>query len=185
MTIYLIRHGQSEFNAAFKEDPSKDPMIFDAPLTKLGHTQARQAREEIADLGIRRVICTPMTRAIQTALVMFDGIASITIDALHREQVSHSCDVGRTPGALSFAFPVLSFDHLEDHWWYDGPCNEENIPVEPEEVLHQRVTEFDKSLEKITNLPVAVIGHGNFFKMLVGQKLDNCEIITYEAGSFS
>ena len=39
MTVYLIRHGQSEFNAVHTEgDP--DPMIFDAPLTKKGRIQA-------------------------------------------------------------------------------------------------------------------------------------------------
>ena len=32
MTVYLIRHGQSEFNAAHSEG-EPDPMIFDAPLT--------------------------------------------------------------------------------------------------------------------------------------------------------
>ena len=184
MTIYLIRHGQSEFNAAFAEDPSIDPMIIDAPLTKLGRSQSEKARAEVAKLGIRHVICSPMTRAIQTALVIFDGAASITIDALHREQVSHSCDVGRTPGELSWAFPVLSFDHLDDHWWHDGPRNENNIPVEPDDVLHQRVVDFDKSLEKRTNRPIAIVGHGNFFKMMVGRKMENCEIATYKTGSF-
>ena len=33
MAIYFIRHGQSEFNAAFSGDI--DPMIFDAPTQKL------------------------------------------------------------------------------------------------------------------------------------------------------
>ena len=38
MTIYLIRHAQSAFNAV--HDPNKpDPMIFDAPITELGETR--------------------------------------------------------------------------------------------------------------------------------------------------
>ena len=46
MTIYLIRHAQSAFNAVY--DPNKpDPMIFDAPITALGETQAQQARSEV------------------------------------------------------------------------------------------------------------------------------------------
>ena len=41
MTVYLIRHGQSEFNAAHsKGEP--DLMIFDVPLTKKGRIQAEQ-----------------------------------------------------------------------------------------------------------------------------------------------
>ena len=49
MTIYFIRHAQSAFNAAY--DPSKpDPIIFDAPITALGETQAQQARDEVNNL---------------------------------------------------------------------------------------------------------------------------------------
>ena len=59
MTIYLIRHGQSEFNAAHN-DGDPDPMIFDAPLTKTGRLQAERARAAAADLGITQVITSPL-----------------------------------------------------------------------------------------------------------------------------
>lgn len=65
MTIYLIRHGQSEFNAVYTG--SGDAMIIDAPLTELGQQQAKDARSKVAKLGISHVICSPLTRAIQTA----------------------------------------------------------------------------------------------------------------------
>ena len=46
MTIFLIRHAQSQFNAVY--DPDKpDPMLFDAPITELGQQQAIRARAEI------------------------------------------------------------------------------------------------------------------------------------------
>ena len=71
MTIYLIRHAQSAFNAVHK--PNKpDPMIFDAPITELGETQARQARKEIKKFTIRSVIVSPFTRTIQTAQLIFE-----------------------------------------------------------------------------------------------------------------
>lgn len=94
MTIYLIRHGQSEFNAAHN-DGEPDPMIFDAPLTSKGRLQAEQARVAAADLGIVTVITSPLTRAIQTAQTIFGGIAPIKVVAEHRELLSHSCDMGR------------------------------------------------------------------------------------------
>ena len=75
MPIYLIRHGQSEFNAAHVQG-CPDPMIWDAPLTALGREQARKARAEIAGLGIQQVLTTPLTRAIQTAKIIFDGLAA-------------------------------------------------------------------------------------------------------------
>ena len=40
MSIYLIRHAQSAFNAV--HDPNKpDPMIFDAPITAVSYTHLR------------------------------------------------------------------------------------------------------------------------------------------------
>ena len=55
MTIYFIRHAQSAFNAVY--DPNKpDPMIFDAPITALGETQAQQARDEVKQLDLINVI---------------------------------------------------------------------------------------------------------------------------------
>ena len=55
MTIYLIHHWQSEFNAAHK-DGDPDPMIFDAPLTPKGLLQAQQARVTASELGIAHQI---------------------------------------------------------------------------------------------------------------------------------
>jgi len=92
MTVYFIRHGQSEFNEVF--DGTADPMIFDAPLTPLGLSQAAAVRQEIRDLKITRVITSPLTRAIQTAKTIFDGISPIEVRRGHHELLKHSCDVG-------------------------------------------------------------------------------------------
>jgi broad specificity phosphatase PhoE len=125
-----ITRSKSEFNAAQK-DGGKDPLIFDAPLTEKGHRQAKEAKVQIADLGIKQVITSPLTRAIQTSLCIFDNIAPITVSARHRESLVYSGDVGRTPSDLQREFPTLSFSHLPDHWWHDGPQNEDGVPVEP------------------------------------------------------
>ena len=178
MPIYLIRHGQSEFNAAAHHGP--DPLIFDAPLTKLGEAQADRAREEVASLDIKHVISSPLTRAVQTALRIFDGLAPIAIDSCHREWLTHSCDVGRPPSVLAEDFPSLSFAHLDDHWWHEGPTNENDVPVEPESVFRDRVRDFDRVLEAAKARPVAIVGHGNFFQEMIGRMLVNCEIHAYQ-----
>ena len=178
MSIYLIRHGESEFNVGAPHP--KDPLIFDAPLTHLGQKQADRAREKILRLGIKAVICSPLTRAIQTALRIFDGTAPITIEATHRELLSNSCDVGRSPEELAKDFPMLRFDHLEDHWWHKGPTNENNVPIEPYEAFHFRVRAFEKVLATAVARPVAVVGHSNFFLAMTGRKPDNCEIVDYQ-----
>ncbi len=179
MPVYLIRHGQSEFNAAFNESRI-DPMIFDAPLTDKGRTQAVAARELVADLGIKQVITSPLTRAIQTALCIFDNIAPITVVDNHRELLLHSCDVGRPPSELKRDFPMLSFDHLADHWWHHDPQNHNNISVEPEAVFQRRIAEFETGLSQIEERPLAIVGHGNAFNAMIGRMLDNCEIHLYQ-----
>jgi hypothetical protein len=70
LTIYLIRHAQSAFNAV--HDPNKpDPMIFDAPITAIGESQAINARDEVKQLNITNVIVSPFTRTLQTGPIDF------------------------------------------------------------------------------------------------------------------
>ena len=64
MSIYLIRHAQSAFNAV--HDPNKpDPMIFDAPITEVGEAQAKQVRIEVEKLDIKHLIVSPFTRTFK------------------------------------------------------------------------------------------------------------------------
>jgi len=178
MSIYLIRHGQSEFNAAYKDD-GIDPMIFDAPLTEKGIQQAKNTRAAVLDLGIKLVVASPLTRAIQTALHIFEGIAPIKVLAGHHEHLVHSCDVGQPPKKLQMNFPNLSFGHLENTWWHQGPLNAVGVPVEPHNVFLKRVTEFADNLKLIKDKPVAIIGHRDMFHKLSGYQMANCEIYQY------
>lgn len=178
MPIYLIRHGQSEFNAAHS-DGAPDPLIFDAPLTDLGRAQALAARDHAATLGIQHVICTPLTRAIQTAKIIFDGIAPITVSAGPVEHLSHSCDMGRSPDLLAAEFPELNFNHLPDVWWHNGPKNPNGVPEEPEDLFHARIASFRDSLATTHPRPLAIVGHCNTFRSLAGFDMKNCEIRRY------
>ena len=181
MPIYFIRHGQSEFNAVYNEGDN-DPLIFDAPLTDKGRRQAEEAKVLVADLGIIQVITSPLTRAIQSALCIFDGIAPIKVGACHRELLIHSCDVGRPPKDLQREFPSLSFAHLQNVWWHQGSENDDGVAVEPEDVFLQRIDALHRSLAQIKDRPVAIVGHGNVFRALTGRMLENCEIHLYQPG---
>ncbi|AXI47803.1 histidine phosphatase family protein [Sulfitobacter sp. SK012] len=177
MAIYFIRHGQSEFNAAFQGDI--DPLIFDAPLTQLGFEQASEARKTIAELEIKRVIASPLTRALQTANTIFDGIAPIEVRHGHHELLKYSGDVGRHPDALSVDFPDLSFGHLPPRWWYPHEGSEDLVPKEPEQVFQNRIANFVETLATIESENVAIVGHGNAFQEVIGFMLQNCQIHQY------
>lgn len=177
MSIYFIRHGQSEFNAVFNHDG--DPMIFDAPLTALGEAQAKTAREQVADLGIKVAITSPLTRAIQTAKHIFDGTTPIKVQSGHHELLLHSCDVGSPVSKLKARFAELEFDHLPDRWWHHDTGHPGEIAVEPALVFQARMARFVDQLEHITDLPVAIVGHGNAFQQVIGRMMHNCEIHKY------
>ena len=178
MPIYLIRHGQSEFNLAHKKG-GPDPLSWDAPLTELGCKQALEAREQILDLGIEQVLTSPLTRAIQTAKIMFDGIAPIEVIPDHRELIIHSCDVGVPASVLREKFPELSFDGLDEVWWHQGAENENGVPVEPIDVFQKRIDGFAELISTVPDRPVAIIGNGNVFKALSGYEMSNCGICLF------
>ncbi len=177
MAIYFIRHGQSEFNAAFQGEV--DPLIFDAPLTPLGFEQAAEARESIATLGVTRVITSPLTRAIQTARTIFDGIAPIEVQHGHHELLKFSGDVGRAPAQLGADFPDLSFDHLPERWWHAHEDLAVPVPAEPMAVFQRRIAGFVTALDSIGDEDVAVVGHGNAFQEIIGFMLNTCQIHRY------
>ena len=174
MAIYFIRHGQSEFNATF--EGVIDPMIFDAPLTKLGLTQAKEARGSASRLGITRVITSPFTRAIQTTQTIFDGISPIEVQHGHHELLLHSCDIGRHPNELEVDFPNLSFDHLPHSWWHKNGTSDLKIVKEPIELFQKRISEFVAGLNNVNEETIAIVGHGNAFKEIIGFELNNCQI---------
>ncbi|TXH32271.1 MAG: histidine phosphatase family protein [Rhodospirillaceae bacterium] len=178
-TIHLIRHGQSTFNAHY-EATGEDPMHFDAPLSEIGHRQVAATREALASQPFDLVIASPLTRAIQTASGIFGTRAPIVVDALHREWLNSSCDIGRSVRDLAADFPTLDFAHLSDPWWHvDGPLCEHGFAREPEHVLLDRVASFKDMIAARAEKRIAVIGHGDFFYRLVGRQLKNCEVVTW------
>ncbi len=174
MTIHLIRHGQSEFNALF--EGTGDPMIFDAPLTPLGQEQAELARDRVAALNIERILCSPLTRAIQTTRLIFpDRVAEIVAET--REHLGHSCDVGRGPAELARDFPDLSLAHLPEIWWHQGPTNSNGIPVEAWDTFRARMAALRTKLHGYVGRPLAVVCHGHVIRELTGVDPANCDVV--------
>ena len=155
--VYLIRHGQSTFNAAYARD-GVDPMLFDAPLSALGRRQVATLRDAALASAARArrrgeasrfagdddsdassdsdsarlgggasggrsattfapmpevVLCSPLTRALQTAVGAFEGTpARVEVLPELREHLTKSCDVGRPVGELVAEFPCANFERM-------------------------------------------------------------------------
>ncbi len=183
-TLFLVRHGQSVFNAYYAEH-GRDPLIRDAPLSEIGRQQVEAARAKVGLLPAPDVvISSPLTRAIQTSVGIF-GPDRVEISALHRERVEHLCDVGHPPTALAGAFPGLAFDHLDDPWWHDEDRNAHGVAVEPLDVFAGRVEDFRGWLLRRPEAVMVVVGHGTFFHHLTGRPFANCEIARVDLADWS
>jgi len=176
-TVFLIRHGQSTFNAHHMAT-GEDPGHIDAPLTDLGLTQVQEARARMAGEHVDLVIASPLTRAIQTATGIFAGRdVAFHVTCMHREKLESSCDIGRTPAELHAEFPDLVFHHLNERWWHDGPEDARGIPVEPHDVFVERVELFRQWLLERPERSLAVVGHGTFLRELSGVGFANCQVV--------
>lgn len=179
--MFLIRHGQSEFNAVFSVT-RVDPGIRDPILTDEGIRQARAAGAELlarrqrGEADVRRLIASPYTRALQTATLIADVLdIPITIDPLVRERAAFVCDVGASPAELARRFPRLRFDHLDNPWWHDHVGT--GI-AEPEEALVARGTAFRDAVAREPDYAhIAVVSHWGFIRCLTGHAPANGEIV--------
>lgn len=175
-SVFLIRHGESTFNAIYGQT-QVDPGLIDAPLSPRGETQVAEARARAQALKVEVVVCTPLTRALQTARGLFGEAHPLVIETLHRERVVASCDIGRSPRLLAADFPGLCFDHLGDPWWHAEDVDDSGIPQEPLEVVHGRIAQFRDWLRARPEERIAVVGHSAFFFHMTSHRFANCEIL--------
>lgn len=167
-TMILLRHGQSEFNLHFTAT-KRDPGIPDPKLTELGHRQAAAAAEALAGEPIRRILCSPYTRALQTAAPVARRLnLPITVTPTVRERYAFSCDIGSPCTELGIAWPDLDFAHLEEVWW---------PPVEePDGQIEARAALFRAEMAALEDWrDTLVVSHWGFILAMTGQRVMNGE----------
>ena len=145
LTLLLVRHGQSEWNARGLMQGQTDAI----PLTELGHAQAAAGAEELAALGPGALISSDLLRARQTAehCARATGLPVTTTAAL-REQ-GYGVLEGRPSREL---WDVV--DWTDPHWATEGG---ESLAR-----LHRRVASFLALLRAEPPADVvALVTHGD------------------------
>lgn len=168
--MILIRHGQSEFNVHYGKT-RRDPGIPDPILTEEGHRQAAEVAELLRREGIRRLIASPYTRALQTAQVIVAALElPVTIEVAVRERAAFVCDIGTHRSELCRRWPSWKFDHIDEQWW---PVGEE-----PEAEVLRRAGGFRQAMAAAPDwADVAVVSHWGFIRAFTGRELRNGESI--------
>jgi glucosyl-3-phosphoglycerate phosphatase len=166
--MILLRHGQSEFNLHFTRH-RVDPGIVDPKLTELGHEQAERAAGELVGREVRRIIASPYTRALQTALPLARRLGlPIQVTTQVRERYAFTCDVGRPARMVALEFPEVVLDHIEDVWW---PSEDE-----PEAMVLDRARSFRTEISSREDWAhTVVVSHWGFILACTGKSLGNGE----------
>ena len=139
-TIHIIRHWQSLHNID-RGYPHRDP-----PLTDTGHEATKQIKvSTVPDL----IVISPMTRTIQTAMIVFPSIDSasneteVQIWPDLREAHDAICDKGLSRTNISTRFPHLNFSECPEEW--DHPSHTIEAATIRAEKVRGRLKELSKT----------------------------------------
>lgn len=186
--LHFVRHGQGHHNLNAEKTgctcnngglppcPYKDPIVNDAYLTKLGRSQASQnvAFTASREGTLESVFVSPLTRAVETALLAFARAAATnTVPFISRENLReqhgmHVCDRRRSRATISGEFPRVDFSQLEaddDPWWTEDREPKRNVA----ERGHAFLNGF---LKGRTEQEVGVVAHSSFLLTLFNVVLD-------------
>jgi broad specificity phosphatase PhoE len=164
--MIMLRHGQTAFNVHFAATRT-DPGIVDPKLTPLGQQQALHAAEALAGAGIRRIIASPYTRALQTAAPLARRLGlPVAINPLVRERFAFTCDIGSPRTALATAWPEHDFAGLDEVWW---PPVEEPLPA-----VAARAALFRAEMAALPDWrDTLVVSHWGFILHATGKSVEN------------
>ena len=174
--LYVVRHGETDWNKEKLTMGRKD-----VPLNDKGREQAIKTRENLYDVDIDLIICSPLLRAKETAkIIKKHRNIDIKIDERLIER-----GLGDLEGK--------PYTGDNDRLW-DININIKEYNIEPMRDLRDRVDEFLNYIqENYKNKNILVVTHGGISAMInaylndtlydgpISDKfLKNCEVAQYE-----
>ena len=176
MNIYIMRHGQTNLNKEKRYNCRIDEDIND-----IGEKQAIEKIEEIKNLNIDIIFCSPMKRAIHT----MNLINTANIPVIYEDRLME-----RIGGVLTGT--ILDDYYYEEFYNYYSKNIVDGLESLPE--LFNRVHSFISELEKRTENNILIVTHGAVAKaiqfyfeeipkdgfLLNTNEQKNCEIKCYK-----
>lgn len=176
MLIYAIRHGQTDINLEEKING-----LNDHDINEEGIRQAVRARDEIEELELDEIICSPLLRTRHTADIVNANDLPISYDERIQER-----DAG--------IFTCEDISSLEEDKWWSVDDVEEYIDAETVRNMMGRIYEFldeikikykDKNILLVTHAGAMKVIHTYFYgipenRNLKDIKFANCEIVKFE-----
>ncbi len=183
MKLYVIRHGQTDWNVA-----GKCQGMTDIELNSTGIEQAKQASEQISNYKIDLIICTPLKRARKTAEIINEAIDCKIIS--DERIIERNC--GNIEGTTKEEWPSIVNEDIDIINNYN--LNWNKLKVEPIQNVCNRVWNLlDEIEEKYKDKNILLVTHGGtcrainaYFNgiseegIVVSAKIKNCEIREYQ-----
>jgi len=152
--IYLVRHGQTEFNVAGRHHG-----WIDSPLTQLGRLQARKAGRALARLIRNETVAmfvSPLGRAVETAAIISQeaGILTPAIVDCDLREIGMGSAEGLTEPEVARLWPWCQATVSGEHMSLEAPDGETLT------ALGERLS---RALSRIIAAPSAakvVVSHG-------------------------
>lgn len=149
MILYIVRHGQTEWNLKHLVQG-----VSDIPLTKVGIEEALKLQELVASLDIDVVISSPLSRAKDTAKILIDDKLPVNTDDRIKER-----DWGMNEGV-----PIDNVDQI-DCW--DVILNTNVMQIERIQDFMLRVSEFIEDIKKrYYDKKVLVVTHSAVLRVI-------------------
>ena len=174
MKLYLIRHGETDWNVQGKTQGRAD-----IELNEVGIKQAKQTKEELKNIDIDLIICSPLKRAKKTAEIINEGR---NIPIIFDDQI-----IERNFG--EFEGEKIKFDEFWDYNAHPRYQRAETI----QEIISRISNFLDKIKEEYKDKNVLLVTHGGvsiaincYFKgipedgKLINYCLHNCEVQEFE-----
>jgi broad specificity phosphatase PhoE len=156
-TIYFVRHGQTEWNAAARMQGQQD-----SDLNDVGRRQAEEHGRLLARLGVDALYVSPLNRARQTLAIVQRFVA---LDARADDRIKEwNCGLwsGQFRAEVRKRWPHEWAALEADPYHYRGPgC--ENYPD-----MIARSRPFVEELLASPERRIAVISHGMIGRVMVG-----------------
>ncbi len=149
MVIYMVRHGQTDYN---KQRIMQG--LTDVPLNETGISQALDAKEKLKNVNFDTCFSSPLKRAKKTAEIIVDGKCKVMEDNLLLE-----CSMGELEKKPYDLYKSLGY------WNYELNCNEHG--VESIKDLFKRAKKFlDKIKNNHSNETILIVSHGALIRAL-------------------
>lgn len=180
MNLYVVRHGQTDWNIQ-----NKIQGFSDIPLNATGLEQANNLKEQLSKFSIDKIYASPLIRTVQTANIL-NEVFHVPIELENRL-------IERNFGIYEGTVAQIN---LADYFDYEK--NLSTNDVEPIQDLFHRVWSFlDELIEKHPNENILLVTHGGTYRaiysyfygilsasQILSCKLHNCEVHQFIGGKY-